>query len=73
MTTCQHCSAPIVWARTFSGKNIALDAAPTAAGSWALSPEGIAEFRGKVGEGPARVNLHTAHETSCPGSIGHRP
>jgi hypothetical protein len=74
MTTCRWCGASIVDALTLGGKRIALDASPSPDGTWALSPESIAEDVGPSWiERRGVKNLHTEHYAACPGAIGKKP
>lgn len=43
--TCKHCGRPIVWARTASDKNLAVDPNPRPTGEYVLEATGVRDGR----------------------------
>lgn len=76
MNHCSSCGAPILWARTAKGKQMPIDAEPTADGNVLLHPGG----RLAVVNGPLEVlrlravgtALHLSHFVTCPNAAEHR-
>lgn len=77
MSTCTHCPADIVWARTPTGKAMPLDAEPTDNGNvWLLPtpvnaprlsqpmPGCVVSYRGYFP--PRGATRHVHHVTTCP-------
>lgn len=69
------CGAPIVWARTEKGKNMPVDAEPTAAGRYRLEDRGgdqpVAVYTHPISLAQAEaagktVVVHSAHWATCP-------
>lgn len=77
VANCRSCEAPIIWARTRSGKNMPLDAKPSLAGAFyiTLATDGVWECHHRSnydGELPEDVNLHWSHFSTCPNASWHR-
>lgn len=73
--TCRSCGAPIIWARTLSGRNMPLDAEPNPEGNVVLA-RGLAIVREKpsfelAGEDEGATR-HTSHFATCPNAATHR-
>jgi hypothetical protein len=70
VSTCNSCSAPVIWARTTNGKSMPVDAEPTEQGNVELlplvagvrTPEAVVHPQHPLGAGP----LRTSHFATCP-------
>jgi hypothetical protein len=75
MASCASCGAPILWARTGSGKLIPLDADPVDNGNVELgafhSVQGVPDFRdakvwGSAHRWPDGTRRYRSHFVNCP-------
>lgn len=64
MSDCRSCGAPIIWAKTKSGKRIPLNADPDPAGNVMLE-DGIAVVLGKGAAPGPTVRRYTSHFANC--------
>lgn len=85
---CGSCLAPVLWARTESGKLMPVDREPTEHGNILLShrglgepptvlyqsPEQIAKLRAEHERSPqdGPLRLYVSHFTTCPNATQHR-
>jgi hypothetical protein len=63
---CRSCGAPIVWARTDSGKRMPVDADPSEDGTLVLEQAGAVLRAHVVGTVPGEGSRHRAHFATCP-------
>jgi hypothetical protein len=66
---CRSCGAPLLWAQTTAGKNMPLDAAPTANGNIELR-HGLARY--VTPDANATTPRYTSHFATCPNAGQHR-
>jgi hypothetical protein len=69
--TCASCGAPIIFARTGSGKAIPIDAEPNPAGNIELA-DGTAKSWGTSHQWPPGADRYTTHFATCPHAAEHR-
>lgn len=67
MNTCRSCHAPVIWAKTTTGKDIPLNPVPVVGGNLDLV-DGVARYV----QPSSGVKLYTSHFTDCPQANSHR-
>lgn len=75
MSACRSCGAPIIWARTPSGRTIPIDRQPTDDGNVRVTYDGHkahAQVVGKPDLFTADEPRHTSHFATCPNADQHR-
>jgi hypothetical protein len=73
MSACSSCNAPIIWARTGSGKPIPLDFEPAPDGNVEFDVgTGVAKSWGSSHVWPDGVARYRAHFSTCPDADEHR-
>jgi hypothetical protein len=65
MTSCRACGAPIIWARTGSGKAMPLDAQPNPAGNVELTGDSCKVW-GTAHDWPEDQLRYMPHHATCP-------
>lgn len=76
MARCKSCAAPIVWARTRSGKSIPLDRDPVAHGNITIVDQGppplVAVGQLELGDVAQSTFRYQSHFSTCPDAGAHR-
>jgi len=60
LSSCKSCQAPILWAKSFAGNSMPLDATATPGGQWQVDERGIAYTDKSAPLG------HVSHFATCP-------
>jgi hypothetical protein len=71
VTPCRSCKAPIIWAKTNSGKNIPLDAEPCTDGNICIK-DGLAVVVSDKQGGVWPLPFYKSHFATCPNAKQHR-